>query len=188
MKIRPLSRRDIRRNLIIKWVLYFLLMCVAFIFLTTGTNTKPLVLIPIAICISVYEEFELVSSLVGTFCGLMLDCVCGKTIGYNAILLTVICMFTSLMFLYLMRKSIINLIILNSAAVIILGLLDYLFFYGIWRYDTDAHIFLTTTLPSMLYTIISGPVIFVAVWFINRKFGPREEYFMAEQSEDIVRE
>ena len=93
-----------------------------------------------------------------------------------------------LLFLYVLRHNIVNFLIVNSATTIILGLLDYLFFYAMWSTDVNGRIFVFYTLLPMALTIAVSPFIWVAFRLINKRFGPRREHFMAEQSDDIVRE
>lgn len=189
MKNRPLTVKQVRRNLIIKWTLYVLMALVALLIMTVQkkTTATALLLIPVALCITMKERHEIVSSLVGMVCGFMLDAACGKLFGFNAFLLMVMCMFSSLLFLYLMRQNIVNILIINTTAVIVQGLLDYFFFYGMWGNADNDFIFVHFYLPSMIFTVIAGPVVYILVHLINRKFGPREEYFLEEKSEDIVR-
>ena len=187
-KNRPLTLREKRRNLVIKWLLYLFVMAVSFVIMTISDNIIPLFHIPIAICLAIYEKNELTASFMGLLCGLLTDAACGKLFGYNGVLLTVVCMVVSLLFLYVLRHNIVNFLIVNSATTIILGLLDYLFFYAMWSTDVNGRIFVFYALLPMALTIAVSPIVWIVFRLINKKFGPRREHFMAEQSDDIVRE
>lgn len=53
---------------VFRWILYGLLILLAFIFSTSGDYTKPLLMIPIALCISSVSK-EAVAGGVGIVCG-----------------------------------------------------------------------------------------------------------------------
>ena len=97
-KNRPQTLKEKRRNLIIKWLLYLLVMAASFLFMTVTDIVVPLFHIPIAICIAIYEKNELTASFIGLLCGLLTDVACGKLFGFNGFMLTVVCMFVSLLF------------------------------------------------------------------------------------------
>lgn len=187
-KNRPQTLKEKRRNLIIKWLLYLLVMAASFLFMTVTDSIMPLFHIPIAICIAIYEKSELTSAFVGLLCGLLTDVACGKLFGFNGFLLTVVCMFVSLLFLYVLRHNTVNYLIVNSATVVVFGLLDYLFFYAMWGSDVNGRIFLFNILIPMLLTIAISPVMWFLFKIIHKYFGVKKEHFMAEQSDDIVRE
>lgn len=189
-KNQKLTRNEKRRNLIIKWALFFFLACLAYIICTANTDglVRPLTLIPLALCISMYERQEIVAAVTGGVCGLILDSACDRLFGFNAFLLTALSLLTALFFLYLLRRTFINLLWICTASTVIHSLLDYLFFYAIWNYDDSGFIFLHYTLPSMVLTVISCPVVYLIVYLVNKKFGEQDEHFLAEQNENIVRE
>ena len=87
----------------IRWAIYLLIISIAFVSSTIGTSVKPILLIPIAICISINEGDEIVSTITGILCGLLIDISCDKIFGYNAIILIGICVFTSLLFNHFLR-------------------------------------------------------------------------------------
>lgn len=189
-KNQKLTRNEKRRNLIIKWGLYLLLACIAYTLCTASTTAtvRPLTLIPLALCISMYEKLEIVAAVTGGVCGLILDSACDRLFGFNAFLLTALSLMTALFFLYLLRRNFINILWICASSTIIHALLDYLFFYAIWNYDDSGYIFLHYTIPSVVVTIIACPVVYLLVYFVNKKFGEQDEHFLAEQNENIVRE
>lgn len=178
-----------RINFILKWILYALLIIISYVYMTSsiGHLNKPLFLIPIALCIAMRES-EMTASIVGLICGLMLDSACGKVFGFNAFLLLILCMFTSLMFLYLLRQNIINIVLITIGATLIQGSLDFFFYYAIWGYENVGVIFWRSIFPSMIFTIISSGFIYLIIRFIASKFSVQEEHFIEEKSENIVRE
>lgn len=187
-KNRPQTLKEKRRNLIIKWLLYLLIMAASFLFMTVSDTITPLLHIPIAICLTIYEKNELISSFAGLLCGLLTDVACGKLFGFNGLLLMLVCMFVSLMFLYVLRHNTVNYLIVNATTVIVFGLLDYLFFYAMWGNDVNGRIFIFSILIPMLLTIAISPLVWFVFRVIHHYFGIKKDHFMAEQSDDIVRE
>ena len=90
-----------------RWLLYFLLIFLSFIFMTSGTWRKPILFIPIALCISMYSG-QISSAFTGAVCGFLIDISSGKLFGYNAIILSFFCIFVSLMFELYLRNKFIN--------------------------------------------------------------------------------
>lgn len=189
MKTKGFAIRSDRVRLFLKWISYVFLALVCYLYMTTsvGTSVKPLVLIPLALCISMRES-ELLSSLTGLVCGLLTDAACGKVMGYNALLLMILCMFAALLFLYWMRQNIINVLFVTAVGTILLGVLDFFFYYGIWGYKQVELLFWQNTFPGILLTIASCVPLYFAVKWIDRLFGIRKEQHIEEKSENIVRE
>lgn len=189
MRIKRTTVRMRRAKTAFKWFLYFLLAAVSYIFMTVADYSlaKPLLLIPLAVCIAMREDI-MISCAAGVISGFMLDSAMGKLFGYNAFLMLAVCMFTSLLFMYLMRQNVINIIWITAVAALLQGSLDFLFYYAIWGQENVSVIFTGTFLPSMLFTVLSSPVIYFIVKFIDRKFGPEQQTYLEEKSENIIRE
>lgn len=188
-KTKRLKIRSERVRLILKWLIYAFLAAAAYIYLTTfpGSFAKPLLLVPLALCISM-RETELPSALTGAVCGLMLDSACGKVFGYNAFLLMILCMFTSLLFLYLMRQNWINSLMVNAAAALLLGILDFFFYYGIWSHANVELLLVRNVLPAAVLTVLASAAVYVVIKIIDKRFGVQEQHYIEEKSENIVRE
>lgn len=172
-----------------KWLIYLVIVFLVYIYSTSigYVLPKPLLLIPIAVCISMGES-EMVGALVGLCCGYLLDLSMGKLSGFNAFILMVICMFTSILFLYLMRQNIINIVAITFAATLIQGGLDFWFYYAIWGYENASAIFTGYFLPSMIFTVISSPIVYIVIKFIATKVQPIHRQTIEEKNENISRE
>lgn len=184
-----LKRKKEKRNAVIRWLIYALMLAVAYIFMTTAPlNLRtPLFVIPIVMCISMFEEpFD--SAIVGCVAGLLLDTAQGTLVGISGIVMLWCCLGSSLLFHFFMRRHILNIIMLNGAAVIIQGIIHYFFYYAIWEYDLSGKIFLHEFLTVMLYTEIAVIPIYYIVRFLVKKFGVIVESYIEEKSDDIVRE
>lgn len=184
-----LKRKKEKRNTVIRWILYGLLLAVSYIYMTTAPlNIRtPLFVIPLAMCISMFEEpFD--SAVTGCAAGLLLDMSQGTLIGLSGIVMLWCCLASSLLFHFFMRRHVLNIIMLNAAAVIGQGLVHYFFYYAIWEYDSSGKIFLNEFIPVMIYSVIAVIPFFFIVRFLVKKFGIIVENYIEEKTDDIVRE
>lgn len=163
----------------LRWILYYFLIFAGFIFMTSGSMKKPIILIPTAICIAVGND-QLASALTGAVCGFLIDVSCGKLFGYNAVILTAFCILSSLLFELYLKNKFINVLITSAAASFIMGWLDYKFYYEMWKYDNVETIFRTVTLPVWLYTVVSSIFAYLLVKLINHFLMPREHLTIEE--------
>ena len=73
----PREKRILYFKTTLRWILYYLLILVSFIIMTSGTWMKPILLVPAAVCISV-SNGQLSSAFTGAFCGMLIDIACGR--------------------------------------------------------------------------------------------------------------
>ena len=184
-----LKKRLEKRNTIVRWLLYYLLMSVAYVYMTTVRFEipNPIFLIPIALCIAMREE-PFNAALTGCVCGLMIDSAMGTLVGFHAIILMWCSVITSLLFMLVMRQRILNIILITFIVTLIQSGLDYLFSYAIWGYDSSGLIIAEFFIPAIIFTNISTIVFYFLIRAISRKFGIIREHFIEEKSDDIVRE
>ncbi len=183
------KRKKEQRNTILRWVIYILLLILEYVYMTTTAFHWRTVLfvIPTAMCIAVFEEpFD--AAVCGCIAGLLLDTAQGTLIGLSGIILLWCCLVTSLLFRFFMRKHIINIVMLNGAAVFIQGIIHYFFYYAIWGYDSSAKIFIREFLPVMIYTELAVIPLFFIIKFLVKHLGIITENYIEEKSDDIVRE
>ncbi|MDE6087801.1 MAG: rod shape-determining protein MreD [Oscillospiraceae bacterium] len=146
----------------IQWVLFAGLILLCYLFETSGSYHKPLVLIPAALCIASHTG-EIQAMTVGAVCGLLLDLACGKLPGCNAILLVISCVIVSLLYRYLLKQKLLNMLFLLTICVVLQGFLDYVFYYAIWNYPDVELILKNVIIPCGIMTIVSGIVFYFVV-------------------------
>lgn len=174
---------------VIKWVLAVLLAGSFYIYMTTGQHSIPLPLIYIPMTVAVASKTEpFTAGIWGFFCGMMTDSAFDKLFGFNAIIFAVAAVLISLMFMYILRQNIMNILLLNAVFIPIQAGLDFLFFYGIWNYPDEGRIWLHIFMPQMLMTLVWTIPVYLIIRWIFKRFGPIEETYIEEKSEDIVRE
>lgn len=184
-----LKQKKEQRNGIIRQLILILIMSFCYVFISTVNTGKPLplLLIPCAVCYA-SREAPFNSALFGCVCGLLLDSAVGTLTGFNAIILMWSCVLISLLFHYILRRHILNFLLLDLAVTVIQALLHYLFFYSIWEYDASGAVFREIFIPEAIYTNISGIILYWITGAVTKAFGTVTEHYIEEKSEDIVRE
>lgn len=163
----------------LRWIIYFLIIFISFIFMTSGSWTKPVLLVPVALCIAINNDI-MYSAYTGAFCGFLIDIACGRLLGYNAVLLTIFCVTATLIYELYLRRKFINYLILTAAASFLQCWLDYKFFYEIWDYENVERIFHSVTLKVWLYTVVSSVIIYIIFKILNNLLMPKEHLTIEE--------
>ncbi len=158
----------------IRWLLYLLCIFLAFVTANAGDNTKPLLLIPIALCISSVSG-AVISGIVGIFCGLLLDISSSTLEGYHAIALFLICIATSVLYDRMMMQRFWNMVIFTLIATFLVTGLDYIFLYAIWGYENVSYLYVHQILPCILYTTIAGGICYPVFALIHKFFLPKRK-------------
>lgn len=174
-KRKQLSRRSVRRPRLrntIRWILYVLFIFLAFVTANGGDFIKPLLLIPVALCIASVSG-TVVSGGIGILCGLLLDISCGTLPGYHGILLFLICLFTSRLYDRFLLQRFWNMMFLTAAVSFVVTGLDFVFQYAIWGYDNVFRLYLHHQLPCLGYTVLSSVVIYPIFALIHHFLLPK---------------
>ena len=185
-----IKKKREKRNTIIRRILYFVIAAFFYVLMTSVkfTAAVPLLLIPAAISTAIYESSSpSYSALLGCVCGLLLDRASGTIISFNGIILGFCSMMTSLLFLFYLRKKLLNFMMLDIAAIALQEMLHYLFFYLLWGYDSGGLIFSEIFIPEFITTNIFGIAVYALYYLVNRFLGNVREHYIEETSEDIKR-
>ena len=180
MRIRTTREQHIFRfKTTLRWIIYYLLIFISFIIMTSGTLYKPILLVPLAVGIAINNNLYS-SAVTGAICGFLIDICCGKLFGYNAVVLTVFCIAANLVFELYLKDRFINYIIITAAASFLQCWLDYKFYYQIWGYEHVGRIFRRVSMKIWLYTVISAVFVFLVLKLVNRLLMPREHLTIEE--------
>jgi len=180
MRIRTTREQNILRfKTTLRWILYYLLIFVSFIIMTSGTLYKPIILVPLSIGIAVNNNMY-GSAVTGAMCGFLTDISCGKLFGYNAVVLTFFCILANLLFELYLKDRFINYMIITTVVSYIQCWLDYKFYYQIWEYENVGRIFVKVSLRVWIYTVISAVFVYLVLKLVNRFFMPREHLTIEE--------
>ncbi len=172
-----MNNKETSRNMKIfaKWTLTVFLIIICTIISTTNfsNDARTLLLIPLALSFSMFHP-PLSSAIVGGVCGLIIDISSGKIVGLNGIFLLIFSVIVSLFCLHLLRTNLINAIIVTIITSVIIIMLDYFFNFVIWREEGYQILLGSYFVPTMIYTILSSPIIYLIVKIIVRKFDLEE--------------
>ena len=173
------EHRILRIKTAIRWFLYYFLIFFCFIIMTSGTWMKPVLLLPLPICIAI-DNNQYGSVVTGAVCGFLIDICCNKLFGYNAVILAFFCIVTSLVFELYLKNRFANYLIITALAAFIQCWMDYKFYYKIWGYEDVSRIFWRVSMKVWLYTVISSFFIYLAIKLINRFLMPKQHFSVEE--------
>lgn len=180
MRIKTTRQQHILRiKTTLRWLLYYLLIFLSFIIMTSGTLYKPILLVPLAIAISINNNIY-GSAVTGAFCGFLIDICCGKLFGYNAVILAFFCILTNLVFELYLKNRFINYLMITAVVSYIQCWLDYKFYYQIWDYENVGRIFVRVSLRVWAYTVISAFFMYLLVKLVNKPLMPKEHLTIEE--------
>ncbi|MFZ2539986.1 MAG: rod shape-determining protein MreD, partial [Oscillospiraceae bacterium] len=114
---------------IIKWAIYSLLLLLLYTLQTTPHlfklfGVKPVLILPLVVCISMYESV-MSSAIFAMIAGLLWDISSDKLFGFNAIILLCCSVLISLVCIYYLRTKLINSIGFCLIAALLQGFLDF---------------------------------------------------------------
>lgn len=165
----PVTRKDFFRS-VVKWVLYALLLVLAYSFQLTMpfADWQPFAVLTIAVAVSFFES-ELCGVVFATFAGMMQDLAMGSLFGFTAIWLIPCCLFVTLLTVNLIHRNLINYLWMNIAAIIIVEAMELLFKYIIWRNPDIDTVLLNYMLPAAIASVVISVPTYYLVRLINRK-------------------
>ncbi len=183
------KKKKEKLNIILRYLIYFVILFTGYIFMTSVNFTKnvPLVMFSVAICIAIFEE-PFSAAVIGSFAGALTDIAEGTLIGINAIIILWCCLIISLLFRFIMRKHIINIMAVAFISIFLQTGFKYIFNYFIWNYDDSGKIYLNEILPVIISTLIATAIFYPVIKIIYKKFGKINLVYIEEKSDDIVRE
>lgn len=180
MRIKTTRQQHILRiKTTIRWLLYYLLIFLSFIIMTSGTLYKPILLVPLAIGIAINNNIY-GSAVTGASCGFLIDICCGKLFGYNAVILAFFCIAANLVFELYLKSRFINYLMITALVSYIQCWLDYKFYYQIWDYENVGRIFVRVSLRVWAYTVISSFFVYLLIKLVNKLLMPKEHLTIEE--------
>jgi rod shape-determining protein MreD len=160
-----------KRNTIVRWIFYFVVIFICTVVLTVGRSMKPLLLIPVALCIASNVK-EGAAGFIGILCGLLLDVCCQRLLGYHAILLLLVCIITSWLYTHYLQQRLWNMLLLTLVVSLLEATIDFFFSYVIWDYEHVSQVFLYNKLPVCAYTLLAALPIYGVFHFVHERLLP----------------
>lgn len=132
-------------------------------------GVRALLLIPFVVCISMFER-DIIGMFLGLFAGALWD-IFASGASFNALYLTAIGFICGTLINTIMRNNVVTAFILSTAATLIYNIFYWLFHYVFGGMDSAVYMLLRFYLPSIFYTVILVPLIFIIVRFVEKKFS-----------------
>lgn len=133
-------------------------------------SVRPLLLISVAVCISMFEG-EIVGAAAGVLAGVLWDTVTVTADGYNALFMMVACAICGVLLRIYMRNNIVTYLIMNSAITLIYLITYVLFFVSSRGIDGAGAMFFIYYLPMGIYSLVLMPIWYIFIRTIYRKFS-----------------
>lgn len=132
-------------------------------------GVRALLLIPFVVCISMFER-DICGMLLGLFSGALWDIVASGG-SFNALYLTAVGFLCGTLINTIMRNNVVTAFILSAIATLIYNIGYWFFHYVVGGLDSAAYMLLRYYIPSVFYTIVLVPLIFIIVRYVEKKFS-----------------
>lgn len=157
---------------IARWAIYIFMIFVSVILINIGQSVKPIVFIPLCICICMNED-EYPSAFLGGICGLLFDFSCGKIFGYSSVFMIAFCVASVLMFKHFLIQNVLNIIWMTAFFTAVYELFEYFFFYAMWNYEGTLYVFKEICIPCIIYTTLISPIVWLLIKPVLKRFYPK---------------
>lgn len=127
---------------------------------------RPTLLLPVALMIALFER-ELPAMWFGVLCGLLADYSHSTVLGFYGLLLAVGCYVCSVLVMNLFKTNLWTALLLGASAIVVIFLLQWLFFYVCAGHGQVWYALVRHYLPRALYTAIALPL----AYYFNRAFA-----------------
>ena len=187
-KPRLVSKKYIQFLVGVRWAIYVLLSFVFFLMMTSGNpdNIKPVLLLPFALSLCIFYG-EIVSAAIGFYCGILIDYAAGRLIGASSLLMVVLCVAVSMLFLQLLRRNIVNFMVISAISTIIYFALDFYLYFSMWDYAGTKTVLLQKNLPTALLSLALSPLVYLVTKLITQSIGMVDRTILEEQNKNIER-
>jgi len=159
--------------LAVKYAVYALVLLILYVLQTTPglfaiRGITPILVVPAAIAIAMHEG-ELAGGFYGALAGLFCDMSGRVLFGFNGLFISFFCVVAGLLVIHLMHSNLRNCILFVAGTMLATSSLEFFFGYGIWGHENAWRIYVFLTLPTVLYTVIVSPLLFLIVRKFHRK-------------------
>lgn len=170
--------RKIRFTLTVKWLLYVLLIYIAYVLQTAPGlfqifSVKPVLIVSVCVAVAALEG-EYNGAFLALFGGMMWDMAAGRIAGFFALLCAACCFAVGLIFKSYLRQNTLNLILVNCGVLTVIFMADFLFSYVLFDIRGVGFLLVFHMVPTILYSALVSPAAYFFAKKIHRKFTPEE--------------
>ncbi len=165
-----------RLRLVFKWTLYTVVLLLSYMlgqnpYLFSLWGLRPVLILPVAVCVAMFEH-EFSGGVFAVVAGILWGCSADAVFGYYAILLLVVGVATGLICSYGMSPTLFTSLLLAGGFALLIGLLDFFFFYVLWDYSELWQFLISRMLPTVGLTTLSVVPYFYITRLIHKKLRP----------------
>jgi rod shape-determining protein MreD len=131
---------------------------------------SPDFLLVFMVCIAMFMP-PLPAGIFAVFAGLLKDIACASIFGFHGLIYLLCAVTVSLLIAFLIRRTFINAIITNAAAVAVVKFFYYFIYNVLFEKGGRIALFTDSVIPSVFLTILILPVYYFGFKYVNRKFG-----------------
>lgn len=163
----------------LKWTaygLFLLLMCLlqaAPYLIPEIFGARPLLVVPTVVFIAMFTG-PIGGAAAGIAGGLLWDLYSDRLLGFNAIVLLIICCACGLLVRLLIRNNLLSAMLLFSGALLTQGLMDWFFNYVLWMKEDPLYMLGRMLLPDMAYTLVVSPLLYGLTLLIAKTLRKRD--------------
>lgn len=163
---------------ILKFFVYFITVYVLYILQSTAEDFKvagimPMLVLPACLCLSVFEG-PVSAGIFGFFAGLLCDCAAETVFGFNALFFMVLCVSTELVFTFVLRRSVLNVMLIGLLTIFIRAVLEFFFAFVLYGYSGLAQFFYTVIAPQAAITAVYTIPFYYVFRKLHERFEPEE--------------
>lgn len=132
-------------------------------------GVRALLLIPAVVCIAMFER-DFFGMLLGLFAGALWD-INASGASFNALFLLTVGFLCGTLINTIMRNNVVTAFILSTVSATVYNIGYWLFHYVLGGLDKAAFMLLRYYLPSIAYTVVLVPLIFIIIRTVEKKFS-----------------
>ena len=167
---------DARKKLVIKRnIIWALVLCACFLLQTTSGllpstyNVKLLPLLTFLTCVCMFEK-ENFAPWYGLFAGILMDVVSPSMVGYNALILLLMCTFIGWVSTNYLRNTLLTNLLMGAGMIFLSQSLYWLFFVEFKQTVGASGIYFSRFLPTIVINILLIIPAFFITLAINKRF------------------
>ena len=131
-------------------------------------GVRALLLIPAVVCVSMFER-DLSGMIFGLFAGALWD-ITASGASFNALFLMTVGFLCGTLINTIMRNNVVTAFILSTVSAIIYNIGYWFFHYIFGGLDKAVFILFRYYLPSIAYTVVLVPLVFIVIRTVEKKF------------------
>ena len=136
-------------------------------------GVSPSYLLCAVVALGLFEN-EYFGAIYGLVFGLISDLVGSGVFGFNALFCMLLCVGAGLVFIYVLRRSVLNVMLISLFAIFTRSLLEFFFTFVIYDYQGLPQFFYTVIAPQAVWTAVFSLPLCLLFRYLHSRFEPEE--------------